>query len=231
VPVRPGYIGKRRRPTAVCRITAARRLLRPAIAAWESIVKWGICYCSDQTLLIFVVVRSCVEDSLGSCVVVDQWRSWISGDQTAIRLSRSGTSTQAVTYSAAGYRSPCLGGLLICRPRTRASRPSHAPPAAGSSDTAVAPPRSTITSDSHRQRRCWSPLWMSYSAPTRLLDCPSGAQGDGVSVVAVSSGPPPDDSAPRPSNPANLRHHHEYPHPYDVGTVRLSGPALSSALS
>jgi hypothetical protein len=69
----------------VCRITAARRLLRLAIAAWWSMVKWGICYCSDRTLLIFVVARSYVEDSLGSCVVVDRWRSWVGWGETAIR--------------------------------------------------------------------------------------------------------------------------------------------------
>ena len=42
-------------------------------------------------------------------------------------------------------------GLLIRRRRTSASRPSHLPPAAESSDTAVTPPRSTITHDSHRR--------------------------------------------------------------------------------
>jgi hypothetical protein len=41
-------------------------------------------------------------------------------------------------------------GLLIRRWRTSASRPSHVPLAAGSSETAVAPPQLTITHDSHR---------------------------------------------------------------------------------
>jgi hypothetical protein len=53
-------------------------------ASHRRMVVRGCLMRDDQALLIFVVVRI-ASKVLGSCVVVDQWRSWVGEDEIAIR--------------------------------------------------------------------------------------------------------------------------------------------------